>query len=152
MAFRMAGITNDDMDVYELYDCSTYTMPVTLEDYCFCAKGEGGPFVEHRKLRPGGSLPTNTGGGQLSGYYMWGMTSLSEGVIQARGQGRERPAPKHDTVLVSCQGGVLNPMRRQRSGCIITVSSVGADHTRAGHPGHYGLMKLMFESVTARCS
>ena len=40
--------------------------------------------------RPGGALPTNTGGGQLSAYYMWGMTPLSEGVIQARGQGGER--------------------------------------------------------------
>jgi hypothetical protein len=64
--------------------------------------------VEDGKLGPGGSLPTNTGGGELSGYYMWGMTPLSEGVIQARGQGGERQVPKHDVVLVSCQGGVLD--------------------------------------------
>ena len=79
-----------DVDVLELYDCYTYTVLVTLEDYGFCAKGEGGAFVEDGKLGPGGSLPTNTGGGQLSAYYMWGFTPLSEGVIQARGQGGER--------------------------------------------------------------
>ena len=107
-AFRMAGITTDDVDVCELYDCYTYTTLVTLEDYGFCKKGEGGAFVEDGKLGPGGALPTNTGGGELSGYYMWGMTPLSEGVIQARGQGGERQVPKHDTVLVSCQGGVLD--------------------------------------------
>lgn len=107
-AFNMAGITNDDVDICELYDCYTYTTMVTLEDYGFCKKGEGGAFVEDGKLGPGGSLPTNTGGGELSGYYMWGMTPLSEGVIQARGQGGERQVPKHDVVLVSCQGGVLD--------------------------------------------
>jgi acetyl-CoA acetyltransferase len=107
-AFRMAGITHDDVDVCELYDCYTYTTLVTLEDYGFCAKGEGGPFVADGRLGPGGALPTNTGGGELSGYYMWGMTPLSEGVIQARGQGGERQVPKHDVVLVSCQGGTLD--------------------------------------------
>jgi acetyl-CoA acetyltransferase len=81
---------------------------VTLEDYGFCKKGEGGPFVADGRLGPGGALPTNTGGGELSGYYMWGMTPLSEGVIQARGQGGERQVEKHDVVLVSCQGGRLD--------------------------------------------
>ena len=107
-AFAMAGITVDDVDVVQAYDCYTYTVLVTLEDYGFCAKGEGGPFVEDGKLGPGGSLPTNTGGGQLSAYYMWGMTPLSEGVIQARGQGGERQVAKHDVVLVTGNGGILD--------------------------------------------
>lgn len=107
-AFRMAGITNDNVDVCEFYDCYTYTTLVTLEDYGFCKKGEGGPFVSDGKLAPGGALPTNTGGGMLSAYYMWGMTPVSEGVIQARGQGGARQVPKHDVVLVSSQGGVLD--------------------------------------------
>jgi acetyl-CoA acetyltransferase len=107
-AFRMAGVTNDDIDLCELYDCYTYTTMVTLEDYGFCKKGEGGAFVSDGKLGPGGSLPTNTGGGQLSGYYMWGMTPLSEAIIQARGQAGERQVAKHDIVLVSCQGGILD--------------------------------------------
>ena len=107
-AFSMAGIEIDDIDVCQLYDCYTYTVLVTLEDYGFCAKGEGGPFVADGKLGPGGSLPTNTGGGQLSGYYMWGMTPLAEGIIQARGQGGERQASKHDVVLVSGNGGILD--------------------------------------------
>ena len=92
----------------ELYDCYTYTVLVTLEDYGFCEKGEGGTFVGDGKLAPGGSLPCNTGGGQLSSYYMWGFTPLSEGVIQARGQGGRRQVAKHDHVLVSGNGGVLN--------------------------------------------
>ena len=107
-AFSMAGIAVEDIDVCQVYDCYTYTVLVTLEDYGFCAKGEGGPFVADGKLGPGGALPTNTGGGQLSGYYMWGMTPLSEGVIQTRGQGGQRQAPKHDVVLVTGNGGILD--------------------------------------------
>ena len=107
-AFALAGITRDDVDILELYDCYTYTVLVTLEDYGFCAKGEGGAFVADGKLGPGGSLPTNTGGGQLSGYYMWGFTPLSEAVMQARGQAGARQVAKNDIVLASGNGGVLN--------------------------------------------
>ncbi len=106
-AMEMAGIGVADVDVCELYDCYTYTVVVTLEDYGFCAKGEGGRFVSDGRLAPGGALACNTGGGQLSSYYMWGFTPLSEAVIQARGDGGARQAPRHDVVLVSGNGGIL---------------------------------------------
>jgi acetyl-CoA acetyltransferase len=103
-ALAMAGVGLADIDVVELYDCYTYTVLVTLEDYGFCAKGEGGPFVESGILGPGGKLKLNTGGGQLSSYYMWGMTPLSEAIIQAG----QRQAGEHGLVLVSGNGGVLD--------------------------------------------
>ncbi len=105
-ALAMAGIGVGDIDVAELYDCYTYTVLITLEDYGFCPKGNGGPFVASGILGPGGKLKLNTGGGQLSSYYLWGMTPLSEAVIQARGQGGDRQVPDHDLVLVSGNGGV----------------------------------------------
>ena len=107
-AFAMAGLTPDDVDVCQIYDCYTYTVIVSLEDYGFCAKGEGGPFVESGALGPGGSLPTNTGGGELSAYYMWGMTPISEGILQARGTAGERQVATHDVVLTSGNGGILD--------------------------------------------
>jgi acetyl-CoA acetyltransferase len=107
-AFRMAGVTLRDIDVVELYDCYTFTVLVCLEDYGFCAKGEGGPFVAERVTGPGGPLALNTGGGQLSSFYMWGMTPVSEAVIQLRGQGGLRQVPRHDLALVSGNGGVLS--------------------------------------------
>jgi acetyl-CoA acetyltransferase len=107
-AFEMAGITVDDVHVVELYDCYTYTALISLEDYGFCAKGEGGPFAASGILGPRGKLPVNTGGGQLSAYYLWGMTPLSEGIIQARGHAGERQVDQHDIVLVSGNGGVLD--------------------------------------------
>ncbi len=107
-AFTQAGVSVHDFDFLEIYDCYTYTVIVTLEDYGFCKKGEGGAFVADGKLGPRGSLPTNTGGGQLSSYYMWGFTPLSEAIIQLRGQAGERQVAKHDLALVSGNGGFLN--------------------------------------------
>ena len=108
IAMKMAGVSVGDIDVRELYDCYTYTALISLEDYGFCEKGEGGALAESGALAPGGSLPTNTGGGQLSSYYMWGFTPLSEAVIQTRGEGGDRQVAKHDIVLVSGNGGVLD--------------------------------------------
>jgi acetyl-CoA acetyltransferase len=107
-ALEMAGVALADVDVVQLYDCYTYTVVVTLEDYGFCAKGDGGPFVASGVLGPTGKLRLNTGGGQLSGYYLWGMTPVAEAIIQARGQGGERQSDQHDIVLVSGNGGVLD--------------------------------------------
>jgi acetyl-CoA acetyltransferase len=107
-ALAMAGVGLGDVNVVQLYDCYTFTVLVSLEDYGFCQKGEGGPFVASGVLGPGGKLMLNTGGGQLSGYYMWGMTPLSEAIIQARGHGGDRQAAANDIVLVSGNGGVLD--------------------------------------------
>jgi acetyl-CoA acetyltransferase len=107
-AFAMAEVTLADFDVVELYDCYTFTVLVTLEDYGFCKKGEGGPFVAEHVTGPGGKLAVNTGGGQLSSFYMWGMTPVSEAVIQLRGEGGDRQVPRHDLALVSGNGGVLS--------------------------------------------
>jgi acetyl-CoA acetyltransferase len=107
-ALAMAGVKVDDVEVAELYDCYTFTVVVSLEDYGFCSKGEGGAFVSSGAIGPTGRLKLNTGGGQLSSYYMWGMTPLSEGVIQVRGQGGARQAHPHDLALVSGNGGILD--------------------------------------------
>ena len=107
-AFPMAGITAQDVDICELYDNYTYTCIVTLEDYGFCAKGEGGAFVSDGKMEPGGSLPSNTYGGLSSGHYMWGASPISEGIVQARGTGGDRQVEKHDVVMSIAQGGTLD--------------------------------------------
>jgi acetyl-CoA acetyltransferase len=107
-AFGMAGVTLADVHVVELYDCYTFTVIVALEDYGFCRKGEGGPFVAEHVTGPGGRLAVNTGGGQLSSFYMWGMTPVSEAVIQLRGDGGRRQVSPADVALVSGNGGVLS--------------------------------------------
>ncbi|SHU39341.1 thiolase [Mycobacteroides abscessus subsp. abscessus] len=107
-ALAMAGLKPAEIDLREIYDCYTYTALITLEDYGFCAKGEGGELAASGALAPGGALPTNTGGGQLSSYYLWGMTPLVEAVIQLRGDAGTRQVRQHATAIVSGNGGILD--------------------------------------------
>ena len=107
-AFRMAGIGPGDIDVCEIYDCFTIVPIITLEDYGFCAKGEGGAFVADGRTGPDGSLPMNTGGGLLSESGMAGMQLLVEGVRQLRGECGDRQVKGAETALVSGQGGIMH--------------------------------------------
>ena len=101
-------MTIDEINMREIYDCYTYTVLVSLEDYGFCAKGEGGPFAAAARSDPAGRCPRTPAAVSCPRYYMWGMTPLSEAVIQTRGHGGERQVDKHDVVLVSGNGGVLD--------------------------------------------
>ena len=61
-------------------------MIIALEDYGFCKRGEGGPFVEDGGLSwNGGRMPTNTNGGQLSEAFIHGLNNSLEAVRQIRG-------------------------------------------------------------------
>ena len=107
-AFGPAGVDPDDIDACEFYDPFSYVTLARLEDYGFCGRGEGADFVAGGRLGPGGALPTNTGGGHLSGFYLQGMTPVAEAVLQVRGQAGERQLPRRDLVLVTGEGGVLD--------------------------------------------
>ncbi len=87
-AYAEAGLTPADVDLAEIYDAFTYMTLVTLEDLGFCAKGEGGPFVEKGRLLRDGALPVNTDGGGLSACHpgMRGLFLLVEAVRQVRGE------------------------------------------------------------------
>jgi acetyl-CoA acetyltransferase len=84
--YAMADITPDDIDVALLYDHFSPLVIMQLEDYGFCKRGEGGPFVESGAIRfAGGSIPVNPHGGHLSEAYIIGMTHIREAVEQLRG-------------------------------------------------------------------
>lgn len=103
--YSMARISASDVDVREFYDAFSIMTLLSLEDYGFCGAGEAGALAKECKLGPGGTLPTNTGGGHLSCSYMQGMTPVMEAIIQARGQAGERQCPRHDIVLATNDGG-----------------------------------------------
>jgi len=111
-AFAMAGIKPGDVDVLMSYDSFTITALLHLEDLGFCAKGDGGPFVEDGKLGPGGSLPTNTNGGGLSYTHpgMYGMFLIVEAVRQLRGECGPRQVDQAEVAVAHGSGMVLSCM------------------------------------------
>jgi acetyl-CoA acetyltransferase len=86
LAFEMAGVRHDELDLAMIYDSFTYTVLLSLEELGFCKKGEGGDFVSGGRTAPGGPFPMNTNGGGLSYNHpgMYGMFAIIEGVRQLR--------------------------------------------------------------------
>jgi acetyl-CoA acetyltransferase len=109
MAYRMAGLSPKDMDFAEIYDCFTITAMITLEDYGFCAKGEGKDFVKDGRIGIGGELPLNTHGGLLSQAHLEGQLHITEAVKQLRGDEVEveRQVANAKVGIVSGHGGSL---------------------------------------------
>lgn len=107
LAFGRAGVSPADIDVCQLYDAFTPMVLLTFEALGFCAKGEGGPFVEDGRMRVGGALPTNTDGGGLSACHpgMRGMFLLVEAVKQLRGECGERQVAGAELACVNGTGG-----------------------------------------------
>ena len=105
-AFSAAGLAPEDIDVAQLYDCFSIVPIMTLEDYGFCKKGQGGAFVEDGRIEIDGDLPMNTAGGLLSETGMPGMQLVLEGVRQVRGNANLQ-ARKANTCIVSSQGGIM---------------------------------------------
>jgi acetyl-CoA acetyltransferase len=102
-AFAEAGLRPGDVESAQIYDAFTITPILFLEDLGFCAKGDGGAFVEGGRIAPGGDFRMNTSGAGLSYNHagMNGLALLVEGVREVRDEGK-------DIVLVHGNGGVLS--------------------------------------------
>jgi acetyl-CoA acetyltransferase len=109
-AYKMAGLSPEDVDVVQLYDAFTINTILFLEDLGFCPKGEGGRFIADGKIGPGGSLPVNTNGGGLSCVHpgMYGIFTLIEATEQLRGTAGERQVPGARIALCHGNGGTLS--------------------------------------------
>ncbi|MDX2170972.1 MAG: acetyl-CoA acetyltransferase [Deltaproteobacteria bacterium] len=108
-ALAMAGVRHDEIDLCMLYDSFTITVLLTLENLGFCARGEGGGFVQGGRLGLGGALPTNTDGGGLSSNHpgMRGIFLVIEAVRQLRAECGARQVPDCEVALCHGTGGML---------------------------------------------
>ena len=107
--FNEAGYSAREMDFVQAYDDYPIMVAIQLEDLGFCRKGEVGPFLEQHSFAWNGSLPLNTGGGQLSCGQAGaggGMIGLVEAVRQLRNEAGARQVAKAHRGLVSGYGKI----------------------------------------------
>ncbi len=110
LAFAEAGVTPAEMDIAMIYDSFSITVLALLEDLGFCAKGEGGAWVEGGRLRfdQSGGPALNTDGGGLSSNHpgMRGIFLLIEAARQLRGESTSQVADAR-LALAHGNGGML---------------------------------------------
>jgi acetyl-CoA acetyltransferase len=106
LLWEHADVGPSDVKVAQLYDAFSPLVPLSLEGYGFCARGEGGPFTEGGAIEgPHGRLPVNTSGGGMSEAYVHGFNLVLEGVRQIRGTSTCQ-VPDADVSLVTSGEGV----------------------------------------------
>lgn len=79
--FRTARLTPSDVDVAYLYADPAGLVPIALEDYGFCARGEAAAYLRRRGVR------LNPHGGQLAEAALDGINDVLAAVRALRGDG-----------------------------------------------------------------
>jgi len=92
MAYKMAGITPDAIDVASVHDCFTIAELMAYEDLGFCKRGEGIKMIREGQTEIGGKIPVNVDGGLKSKGHPIGATGVSMIVEQTK-QLREEAQP-----------------------------------------------------------
>jgi acetyl-CoA acetyltransferase len=99
------GLGPQDMDFACMYDCFTYTVMATMEDYGFCGKGEVGKFFAEGRATYGGDVVVNPHGGLLSEGYIHGLNHHFEAALQLRGDAGDRQVADAKLALVTAGAG-----------------------------------------------
>lgn len=91
--YRMAGVSQRDVDALYTYDAFSPLVLFVLERFGFCGPGEAAAWIQGGRIELGGELPMNTSGGLLSEAHVSGWNSLVELVRQLRGECGPRQIP-----------------------------------------------------------
>jgi acetyl-CoA acetyltransferase len=120
-----AGLGPDAVDLVQLYDDYPIMEVIQFEDLGFCAKGDGGPWVQTHDLSIAGRPALNTGGGQLSAGQAGaagGMIGVVEALCQLRGEAGERQVARARTALCSGFGMVAYARGLSTSAVVLQVA------------------------------
>ena len=102
--FSQAGMTSADVRMFQPYDDFTIAVQMQMEQLGFCKRGQGADFILDTDLSHQGTLPLNTGGGQISAGQpglAGGALNLIEGVRQLFGEGGPRQVDAARNALIT---------------------------------------------------
>jgi acetyl-CoA C-acetyltransferase len=123
LAFEQAGLRPADIDYASIYDNFTIMVLMQLEDLGFCARGEGGRFVDGGGLISGsGRLPWNTDGGGLCNNHpqnRGGITKVIEAVRQVRGEAHPAVQVKNCALALATGPGMVMGMGHAHASVIL---------------------------------
>ncbi|MHA1834178.1 MAG: thiolase domain-containing protein [Candidatus Baldrarchaeia archaeon] len=92
MAYRIANVKPDEIDVANVHDCFTIGEIMAYEDLGFCKKGEGAKMIREGQTEVGGKIPVNLDGGLKAKGHPIGATGVSM-VVELTKQLREEIKP-----------------------------------------------------------
>ncbi len=121
MAYEVAGISAEDVDVATVHDCFTIAEIMAYEDLGFCGKGEGANMVREGETEVGGRIPVNVDGGLKAKGHPIGTTGVSM-LVELTKQLREE----------------VKPRRRQ-----VSMKNYVALAHNTGGTGHYGYVTIL---------
>jgi len=107
-AYKMAGVTPEDIDLAEVHDCFTIAEICVIEALGFVERGKGGAATESGMTALGGKIPINTSGGLKAKGHPVGATGVAqvvEVVKQLRGEAGQRQVPNARIGLTQNMGG-----------------------------------------------
>ncbi|MEM1536963.1 MAG: thiolase domain-containing protein [Candidatus Bathyarchaeia archaeon] len=77
MAYKMAKVTPEQLDMALVHDCFTIAEIMAYEDLGFCRKGEGAKLIREGQTEIGGKIPVNVDGGLKAKGHPIGATGCS---------------------------------------------------------------------------
>lgn len=110
-AFRQAGVSKKDIDLYELHDAFTILSALTLEASGFAKRGEGWKLAAENGTLIGlqGKLPISTFGGLKARGNPAGAVGVyqaAEASLQLRGKAAGNQVDHAETALIQNMGGL----------------------------------------------
>jgi len=119
-AYKMAGVTANDIQFAEVHDCFTIAEIIATEDLGFVKKGDGGSYALQGCTALKGPRPVNTSGGLKSKGHPVGATGVAQicdVVMQIRGEAGDLQVARNQVGLAENLGG---------SGATAVVTILGA--------------------------
>jgi len=107
-AFKMAGVSQKDIDLFEVHDCFTIAELAVIEALGLVDRGKAGEATMKGRTARGGDIPVNASGGLKSKGHPVGATGamqIVELTRQLRGEAGKRQIAKARRALAQNMGG-----------------------------------------------
>jgi acetyl-CoA C-acetyltransferase len=124
-AYARAGVGAADVDLAEVHDCFSIAEILHTEDLGFCAKGDGGRFVEDGRSALDGDVAINPSGGLGARGHPVGATGcaqVGEAVLQLRGAAGARQVAGARIALTHTLGAFVHGAA---ASCAVHVLAAG---------------------------